>query len=83
MDSVRTCIVCRKKGAKDNFIKIVMNKQQGALIEYDKKLEGRGAYICKSPECLAKNIKTKALNRAFKTAVPAEVYEELIEKFGN
>ena len=73
----RTCIACRTKGSKENFLKIVKNKNGSFLIEKDVRLDGRGAYICKSKECYAKCVKTKALNRAFKTNVPIEIYEEL------
>ena len=73
----RTCVVCRKKGTKENFLKVVKNKNGEFLIERDVKLDGRGAYICKNSECIQKCKKTKALNRAFKTVVPAEIYEEL------
>ena len=73
----RTCIVCRVKGSKENFLKVVKNKSGEFFIETDKRLDGRGAYICKKSECFEKCKKTKALNRAFKTVVPAEIYEEL------
>ena len=73
----RTCIACRSKGSKENFLKIVKNKNGAFAIERDVRLDGRGAYICKNKECYAKCIKTKALNRAFKTSVPIEIYEEL------
>ncbi|WP_044495935.1 YlxR family protein, partial [Clostridioides difficile] len=39
---------------------------------------GRGAYVCKSSECLKKAIKSKALNKAFKIDVPDEVYDNLL-----
>ena len=73
----RTCIACRTKGTKENFLKIVKNKNGDFAIERDVRLDGRGAYICKNIECIEKCRKTKALNRAFKTVVPAEIYEEL------
>ena len=78
---VRTCMACRTKGSKDKFIKIVKNKDGSFAIERDNKLEGRGCYICNNKECFEKCLKTKALNRAFKTSVPLEIYEEL--KNGN
>ena len=74
---IRTCIVCRKKGTKENFIKIILNKNGELLIEKDKRLDGRGAYICKAGECIDKCQKSKAINRAFKMNVPQEFYEEL------
>ena len=74
----RTCIVCRKKGTKNEFVKVVKNKLGEFAIEKDKRLDGRGAYICKSPECRQKCLKSKTLNRVFKTDVPMTIYEELV-----
>lgn len=74
---IRTCMACRKKGTKDNFIKIVKNKNGTFAIERDQKLDGRGCYICNSQECFDKCLKNKSLNRAFKTSVPMELYGEL------
>lgn len=73
----RSCIVCRSKGDKSNFIKVVKNKDGNIQIEKDKKLDGRGAYICKKEECIKKCIKTKALNRVFKTNVSENVYGDI------
>ena len=82
MNSVRTCIVCRQKGCKDNFVKFVYNKDGEIAIESETKLDGRGAYICKNVDCLKKCVKTKALNRAFKRSIPENFYEGIIENFG-
>ena len=79
----RTCIACRTKGDKSCFIKVVFNKNGKIAIEDDKKLDGRGAYICKNDECIKKCIKQKSLSRAFKTAISQEFYEELAQKIGN
>ena len=32
----RTCIVCRKKGTKENFFKVVKNKNGEVCLEKDK-----------------------------------------------
>ena len=79
----RTCIACRTKGSKDKFIKIVKNKAGEFAIEKDKRLDGRGAYICKSEDCFKLCLKTRALNRVFKTVVPQETYEELGNEISN
>ena len=77
MAPLRTCICCRTKGEKNNFIKIVKNKNGNISIETDKKLEGRGAYICKNIDCAKKCQKTKALNRVFKQEVNQNLYEDI------
>lgn len=74
----RTCIVCRKKGSKQNFVKIVKNKNGEVFVETTKKLEGRGAYVCKDEKCLSALKKSKALNRTFKTAIPENFYEGIV-----
>lgn len=48
-------------------------------------VEGRSAYVCKNAECLKKCRKTRGFNRAFKSAVPEDIYrmtEEIFERNG-
>lgn len=77
----RSCIVCRKKGDKSNFLKVVLNKNGNISVETTKKLEGRGAYVCKNEDCINLCSKKKALSRAFKQNIDASVYEELLNEF--
>ena len=77
MNPQRSCIVCRRKSEKEDFIKIVKNKKGEIAIETTKKLDGRGAYICKNIECAKKCQKTRALNRVFKTEIPQNLYEDI------
>ena len=74
---VRMCLVCRKHLPKENLIRIVKDKENKIFLDKTFKAEGRGAYICKSEECLTKLQKTRALNRAFKCEVPIEIYNEI------
>ncbi len=83
MNTVRTCVACRKKGSKEEFIKVIFNKNKQIFIADNLHHDGRGAYICKSRDCLLKCYKTKALNKVFKSPISEEFYKELIEKFGN
>lgn len=70
------CIVCRNKGAKESFVRIVKNAN-GISVDYDGKTNGRGVYICKNKKCIDEAIKRKAINRGFKTECPTEIYKEL------
>ena len=47
------------------------------LLDATGKKSGRGAYVCPDPACLKKARKSKALERAFDTSVPPEVYDAL------
>lgn len=76
MNPIRTCIVCRTKGEKQNFIKI--SKTKDGTFHINKNI-GRGAYICNSCECIKKAIDKKMLNKAFKKEVSADTYKLLSE----
>ena len=46
-------------------------------IDLTGKKPGRGAYVCKSIECLRKAQKSRRLEKAFSCKIPDEVYNEL------
>ena len=74
---VRTCVGCRTSGEKKDFVRIVKDATGNVIIDADGKAQGRGAYICKNPDCLKKVMKSKALERALKCAIASEVYDRL------
>ena len=46
-------------------------------IDFTGKAPGRGAYVCKSAECLKKAQKTRALERALDAKIEENVFEQL------
>ena len=44
------------------------------------KADGRGAYLCADPACLAKARKARRLERAFDRQIPPEIYDMLESK---
>lgn len=77
----RTCIVCRKKGDKKDFVRIVRLPQGDFVLDKTGKVSGRGAYICDSAECLENCKKTNALSRAFKQEISKQTYEKLLSEY--
>ena len=77
----RQCIGCRVSRDKKDLVRIVRASDGTLSVDFKGKANGRGAYLCKDPECLNKAIKTKALERAFDTAIPPSVYESLKEEY--
>ena len=75
------CTVCKNHFEKQYLVRVVKNKSGQIFVDHSFKAEGRGAYVCKNPECLEKLEKTKALNRAFKCEVPAHIYSEIKGEF--
>lgn len=76
----RTCIACRKKFPQSEMMRVSLDKEGNIRFDEKKRNNGRGAYICKNKECMQKCIKSKALNRAYKTNVPEKVYDEIKSK---
>ncbi len=73
----RKCIVCGELKDKGDLLRIVKNKEEGILIDETGKVNGRGAYVCKSDSCLKSLRKSNKLNQAFKMKIDDDVYEEL------
>lgn len=73
----RKCINCGNLFDKNDLLRVVNNKELGVVIDESGKLNGRGAYICKSSECLSDVKKNNKLNRVFKQKIDDKLYEEL------
>ena len=59
------------------MIRILKTESEGIILDATGRKNRRGAYICPSADCLRKAVKTRGLDRSFKTQVPAQVYETL------
>lgn len=74
---MRQCVGCRTMKPKRELVRVVRSPAGEISIDSRGKMPGRGAYVCRDPECLKKAIKSKALGRALDTAVPEDIYETL------
>ena len=79
MKPLRMCMVCRQRKEKQDLIRIAYQKERGAEIDHSGVLPGRGAYLCKTGDCIAQAQKRKALERAFSDSVNPVVYEHLMQ----
>ena len=75
----RTCVGCREESPKRALIRVVRSPSGCVALDESGKLPGRGAYLCARLECVEKAKKAKALSRALKTEVKADVYDRLAE----
>ncbi len=73
----RQCVGCRTMKNKKDLIRVVKSPAGEISLDFTGKKSGRGAYVCPDPDCLARARKSKALERAFETAIPPEVYDAL------
>ena len=83
---LRMCAGCGEMKPKKELVRVVRapvrevdGVETGGEVSLDLtgRKPGRGAYVCRNPECLKKAQKKKALERSFEQPVPAEVYEAL------
>ncbi len=77
---LRMCLGCHEMKPKKELIRIVRDKEGAISVDFTGKKAGRGAYICRSTDCLKKAEKGKKLEKAFETAIGAEVYAVLKEQ---
>ena len=76
----RLCVACREMREKKDLVRIAKSKDGEISLDLTGKAPGRGAYLCKSTECLKKAQKSRALERAFSESISDEVYAGLSKK---
>ena len=64
---MRKCVGCQEMKSKREMIRILKTGKKN----------GRGAYICRSGECLEKAIRNHGIERSLKTGILPEIYDSL------
>ena len=73
----RQCMGCRERKNKRELIRVVRQPDGQVSLDFGGKMNGRGAYICPSAECLKKAIRAKSLDRSLEVTIPEDVYARL------
>ena len=79
----RTCIGCGEIREKRDLIRILRTPGGEYTVDVTGRQNGRGAYLCRSRECLEKAIRSHSLERSFRAAVPPEVTDRLREELSS
>ena len=74
----RTCVVTKEKTQKKDLLRVVRDKEGNVSIDITGKSNGRGAYLKKNAEVIAKAKQTKVLERVLEVSIPDEIYEEML-----
>ena len=69
---MRMCTGCRQMKEKRDLIRVVRMQDGEFCIDETGKINGRGAYVCKNPECLELAVKNHGMERSFRMKIPAE-----------
>lgn len=80
---MRKCTGCGELKPKKELIRVIKNGNSEAMLDLTGKMNGRGAYVCRSMECLTKAIKTKAVERSLQISISQEVYDKLKAELDN
>ncbi|MGN0642065.1 MAG: RNase P modulator RnpM [Huintestinicola sp.] len=74
---MRMCIGCGEMKPKKELIRIVKAPEGDISLDCTGKKSGRGAYICRSAECLQKARKQKRLEKSFSCRISDDVYDSM------
>ena len=73
----RMCVGCQELHDKNEMIRIVRSPEGQFSVDRTGKKAGRGAYLCAKKECFEQAVAGHRLERSFKGAIDAQIYEEL------
>ncbi len=81
----RTCIVTRRKGTPEEFIRFVVSPDKVVVPDLRRKLPGRGAWVTAERAVVQEAVRRKSFARAFKAKVEvpptlADMVDGLLEK---
>lgn len=73
----RMCVACRTRRPAAELIRVVADKETQKIVpDIHRKLPGRGAYICRSLECIKKAEKKRGPERHLNCAASEELYRQ-------
>ena len=73
----RQCLGCREMKPKPELVRVVRSPEGDVSVDLRGKAPGRGAYVCRSADCLKKALRSKALSRNLGVEIPPEIYDAL------
>ena len=76
----RQCVGCGQVKDKKSLIRVVRTPEGVITMDLSGRMNGRGAYVCRDPECLKKAVKNHGLERTLKSPVPETVVPQLVEE---
>ena len=74
---MRMCVGCREMKEKKELIRVVRSPEGDVSLDPTGKKSGRGAYVCRDPNCLKRAIKQRQLERQLDAALSPETAEAL------
>lgn len=83
MKPIRCCVACKSRKNKEEFFRIVADKEKNAIIDRKQNTNSRGIYICKDKKCISNLQKALIKNRVnLKINVEVESIIEVLKELG-
>ena len=79
---MRMCLGCNEMKPKMELIRVVKSPEGDISLDFKGKAAGRGAYICRSTECLEKARKARRFEKSFSCRIEESVYEVMMNELG-
>ena len=76
----RKCTSCGEHFPKNQLLRVVRSPEGEIALDKTGKMSGRGAYICKNPQCFKKARKSGRIATALECVIPDWVYEKIEEE---
>ena len=76
---IRTCVACNQSKPKRDLLRVVRCPDGSMVVDLRGKVSGRGAYLCRTRECIDLGIKNHRLERALDHAIAPELVQELFQ----
>ena len=74
---MRMCVGCREMKPKKELMRVVRGPDGTVSLDPSGKKPGRGAYVCRSGDCLSRAIRQKQLERQLDAQLGEETAEAL------
>ena len=71
------CTGCGEMKAKKELVRVVRSPEGEITLDLTGRKPGRGAYVCRSTECLKRARKARRFEKAFSCQIPEDVYDRM------
>lgn len=77
---MRMCSGCGEMKPKTELVRVVRSPEGEVSIDLTGKKPGRGAYICRSTDCLEAARKKRRIERSLSCQIDADVYDAMVKE---
>lgn len=78
---LRTCIGCQSGSDKRALVRVVRTPEGDVSVDPSGKANGRGAYLCATPECFDAAVRRKRLDSALRVHLKEDDIDRLRREF--